>query len=262
MTRSRIQVALATLSLLLPFSLGAAQFCTNTSSGTYRLVLGTINLNSLPGNATVWRYALGTFVPYTYDDVDLVWVPGPPSHRLGEGFLMQAGGSPNNFSYCFPQPTQNPLLPLKLVPGINLVCCQSNLLATYEDIAGASPTPGTRLYRLKPGATNPFPLTSPDYLAYTYLPTGWVPSAPVADPGEAVIIYVAPFIQNAAIVNGRMEFDVLSLAAYEVTVERTDSLISPVWQTITNFTADSGMTHISDPDAVSGAVGRYYRAHL
>lgn len=264
MKSARRLLALTAISLLLPLTLGAAQFCTNTPSSTYRLVLGSVNLNSLSGSPTIWRYA-GGFYAYNFDDVDLAWVPSAPAHRPGEGFLMHASTSLNNYSYCFPEPTQSPVLPLALVPGINLVCCQSNVPATYENIVGLSPVPGTRLYRLRPGATNPVPLTSPDYSVYTYLSTGWVPSTPVADAGEAVIIYAAPFIENAAIANGSMEFDVLSPVAnanYQITIERTDSLIAPAWQTVTSFTAAFGATHVSDPDAANGVAERYYRARF
>jgi hypothetical protein len=88
-----------------------------------------------------------------------------------------------------------------------------------------------------------------------------LPTTPIAAAGEGVIILIAPFIQNTAIVNGRMEFDVYSPAGYQMTIERTDSLTAPQWQTLTT-TAGSGVTHVTDPDQISAHAERYYRARL
>src|SRR5262249_39839250 len=118
MKTNRILLALMEVSLLLPLSVGAAQFCTNVSSGSY-LVPGTIKLSSLPPASQIFRYN-GGFSTYTFDDVDLVWTPSQPGHSPGEGFLIT---TVYNATFCFPEPTQSPVLPLPLRPGINLVCC-------------------------------------------------------------------------------------------------------------------------------------------
>jgi hypothetical protein len=73
---------------------------------------------------------------------------------------------------------------------------------------------------------------------------------------------IGPFIQNAAIANGKMEFDVYSPAGYQTTIETTDSLTAPQWQTLTTFTAGNGVTHVADPDAINAHAERYYRARL
>jgi hypothetical protein len=248
------------VSLLLPLSLGAAQFCTNAPGGTYVIVPGTINLFPQPGDQLFGLIGCSGWTAYTYDDVDLVWTPGQPSHLPGEAFLFHLYlrlEFPNT-TYCFPEPTGKPVLPLTLCPGINMVCCQSNVPATYEDIVGLPPTPGTRLLRLKRGATNPYPIPSDAYLTYTYLSSGWSPTTPIAAAGEGVIILIAPFIQNTAIVNGRM---VYSPAGFQTTIERSDSLTAPQWQTLST-TAGSGVTHLTDPDPISAHAERYYRARL
>src|SRR3954465_13401909 len=123
MKTNPILLALMEVSLLVPLSLGAAQFCTNAPGGTCVLVPGTVNLNPTPGDQ-VFRHFCGsgssTFSAYTYDDVDLVWVPSEPGHVPGEGFLLKLEsriGFPN-ITYCFPEPTHSPVLPLTLCPGI------------------------------------------------------------------------------------------------------------------------------------------------
>lgn len=266
MKTNRLLLALIEVSLLLPFTAGAAQFCTNVPPGGY-WVPGTVNLDSIfPPLTQLYRCihppTAGGFTVYNFDDIDLVWVPNKPGHFPGEGFMITPA---DITTLCFPEPTQSPVLPLTLYPGINLVCCQSNVPATYEQIVGAPPAPGTRLLRQKKGATNPFPippLGSTGYVTYTYLGGGWSPTTPIAGVGEAVFIYITPSIQNEAIVGGRMQFDVYSPAGYQLTVDRTDSLTAPQWQTLTTVTPGSGVTHVTDPDPISAHTQRYYRARL
>src|SRR5262249_13885367 len=150
------------------------------------------------------------------------------------------------------------VLPLTLCPGINIVCCQSNVPATYQDIVGAAPAAGTSLLRLKRGATNPFPIGSDAYSTYTYLSSGWSPTTPIAAAGEGVVIVIAPFIQNEAIVNGRMEFDVYNPTGFQLTIERTDSLTPPQWQTLSIFTGSTHVTHVTDQDPINTHAERYY----
>jgi hypothetical protein len=259
MKTNPILLALMEVSLLLPSSLGAAQFCTNVASESY-LVPGTINLSALPPATQIFRYQ-GGFTAYIFDDLAGEWTPSYPAHRPGEGFLIETA---YNATFCFPEPTQSPVLPLPLHPGINLLCCQSNVPATYEDIVGAGPAPGTRLYRLKKGGGEPFPIPifGTNWVSYLYLSSGWSPTTPIAAAGEAIIVYINPFIQNETIVNGTMEFDVYSPAGYQVTIETTDSLTAPQWQTLTMFTPGSGVTHVSDPDPINAHAERYYRARL
>lgn len=263
MKTNRLLLALMEISLLLPVSLGAAQFCTNALSGTYVLVPTTINLFPQPGSQLFRRLGCSaSYSVYTYDDVDLVWTPSNPGLIPGEAFLFRLNGLSGNTTYCFPQPTHSPVLPLNLCPGVNMVCCQSNVPATYEDIVGLPPTPGTRLLRLKRGVTNPYPIPSDAYLTYTYLSSGWSPTTPIAAAGEGVIILIGPSIQNEAIVNGTMQFDVYSPAGYQVTIDRTDSLAAAQWRTLTIFTPGSGVTHVTDSDPISTQAERYYRASL
>jgi hypothetical protein len=262
MKTNRVLLAFMQFSLLLPSILGAAQFCTNAPAGTYVLVPGTVNLFPRPGDQLFRRAGCSGLTAYTFDDVDLVWTPSQPGHLPGEAFLFHLDSGFANITYCFPEPTQSPVLPLTLCPGINFVCCQSNVPATYEDIVGVAPAPGTRLLRLKRGVTNPYPIPSDAYLTYTYLSSGWSPTTPIAAAGEAVIILIGPFTQNAAIVNGKMEFDVYSPAGFQMTIERTDSLTAPQWQTLTTITPGSGVTHVTDPDQISAHAERYYRARL
>jgi hypothetical protein len=258
-----ILLTLIAVSLVLPFPASAAQFCTNAPAGSYVLAPGTINLSPEPMDQLFMNVCGSGFSLYQFDDVDLVWVPSEPTNSPGAAFLIHLGGSsPFNTTYCFPAPTRPPVLPLTLCPGINMVCCQSNVPATYEDIVGLPPAPGTRLLRLKRGVKNPFPIPSDAYITYTYLASGWSPTTPIAAAGEGVIILIGPFTQNAAIVNGKMEFDVYSPAGHQMTIEWTESLTAPQWQTLTNVTPGSGITHIADPDPISAHAGRYYRVRL
>jgi hypothetical protein len=265
MKTNPILLASIAVSLLLPFTASAAQFCTNAPTGSYVIVSTTINLFPQGGSQLFRRLGCsGSYTVYTYDDLELQWTPSDPGHLPGEAFLFHLGGISGNTTYCFPQPTHSPILPLNLCPGINMVCCQSNIPATYEDIVGLPPVIGTRLLRLKRGATNPYPIPSDAYLTYTYLGTGWSPTTPIAAAGEAVIILLGPFFQNEAIVvDGKMEFDVYSPAGYTTTIESTDSLTAPQWQILTTFSAGSGdATHITDPDPINAHAQRYYRARL
>jgi hypothetical protein len=264
MKTNPILLALMEVSLVLPLTLGAAQFCTNAPGGTYIIAPGTINLFPEPGDQLFRHVGCSYWTTYTYDDIDFVWTPSEPGHVPGEAFIFRLYKRLEypDTSYCFPEPTHSPVLPLTLCPGINVVCCQSNVPATYEDIVGLAPAPGTRLLRLKRGVTNPYPIPSDAYLTYTYLSTGWSPTTPIAAAGEGVIILIGPFTHNAAIVNGRMEFDVYSPAGYQMTIERTDSLTAPQWQTLTTVTPGSGVTHVTDPDPISAHAERYYRARL
>lgn len=254
------------LSLLVPLSVGAAQFCTNAPGSSLRLVSGTVNI-SAAFNWSVFKWIdyakwQGGFFAYNFDDIDLVWVPAPPNFQPGEGALIRLNPSPGNVSYCFPQPTHSPVLPLTLVPGINVVCCQSNVTATYEDIVGQSPVPGRRVYQLKPNATNALPFVSDYYNIYTYQNDGWSPTAPIAAPGEAWILYVAPIILNQQIVDGHIEFDVQSLDGYATAVQYSDSLIDPFWQNVTSYIAGPGLTHVIDPEPVGDFAERYYLAKI
>jgi hypothetical protein len=263
MKTNPILLALIEVSLLLPFAAGATQFCTNAPAGTYVLAPRTIILSPEPMDQLFMNVCGSGFTTYQFDDVDLVWIPNEPTNAPGGAFLVHLGGSsPFNTTYCFPAPTRPPVLPLPLCPGINMVCCQSNVPATYEDIVGLPPAPGTRLLRLKRGVKNPFPIPSDAYITYTYLTSGWSPTTPIAAAGEGVIILIGPFTQNAAVVNGRMEFDVYSPAGYQLTVEWTESLTAPQWQALTTGTPGSGVTHVMDPDPISAHSERYYRARL
>ena len=63
------------------------------------------------------------------------WGPGI-TFGLGEGAIFQPSGG--GVTLLFQQLTP-PKLPIQLEPGFNLVCCQTDITASFEDIVDSPP---------------------------------------------------------------------------------------------------------------------------
>jgi hypothetical protein len=163
--------------------------------------------------------------------------------------------------------TPAPQLPLALPAGLSLVACQSNMPATFQDIVGRLPDPGTKLYRLLTNyAGDPIPdFNETNYTIYTYQDGAWSPTEPVADAGEAVWISQPPVFSNLTTADGGLSFDVLTPDVAFLTVEYSDSLEPGfTWQTLTNIWGEGGVSNVVDPTVISNNPQRVYRlrAHL
>jgi uncharacterized repeat protein (TIGR03803 family) len=106
------------------------------------------------------------------------WEEGSLTLNPGEGAYLWA---PQAFNLTFVGQRRQPILPLELVGGYNLVSRQTPDLAAYEDIVGLLPQDLTTLYR--------YQAQSGDYTMYYYLGDEWIPDPPLANVGEAVWIY-------------------------------------------------------------------------
>jgi hypothetical protein len=152
---------------------------------------------------------------------------------------------------------------LSLPAGYSLLCCESNVPATFEDIVGRSPDPGSRVYRYidLPG-NDPTVLNETNFTIYTFTDGAWVPETPVVDPGEAVWIFQPPTFSNIQISGGQFSFDVLTPVA-TVTVEYTQDLAGGgSWSELTSFSGNGGVMNVVDPAGVDAVTQRFYRVNL
>lgn len=201
----------------------------------------------------------GSLVP-TWSSV----VVTPPSWAVKHVPSWQgiALSSPNALTVAF---TNNPApqLPLALPAGISLVASQTNGPATFQDIVGRLPDPGTRLLRLLTNyAGNPYiDFSETNYAIYTYRDGAWSPTEPVMDAGEAVWISQPPVFSNLQVSGSQLSFDVLTPSMGTLAVEFSDGLVEGfAWQPLTNFTGNTGATrNVVDPTILSDNPKRCYR---
>src|SRR5579859_3475205 len=112
----------------------------------------------------------------------------------GEGAVLLASADAGVFLFQQYKPSK---LPLILQPGLNLVCSQSDIDATFEDIVGTPPDNGVMLFKFNPGlGRNPFNLAPPDYSIYTFSNGAWSPTIPVVGITEAVFVLQPPRLFN------------------------------------------------------------------
>jgi hypothetical protein len=158
------------------------------------------------------------------------------------------------------------ILPLPIPAGYSLVCCQSNVPATFDMILGRPPDEGTKLFRF----TNAMSATVPNppsfngdsnYMMYTFSGGSWTPEQPVADAGEAVWVYQPPVISNLQLVGTNVSFDALTAWGAITTVQYASSLIGP-WQELTNFGYAGGLMSVLDPADVTVTGQRFYRLNV
>lgn len=227
----------------------------------HHLFAGRVNLNQQwTTRATIYVVQSGTIEP-TWT---LWWMTGPnppyaPPLAPGQGCVL---ASITNLNVCFTN-NPTPILPLSLAAGYNLVSCQSNGPATFEDIVGRSPDPGTRLYRYIDLPDNdPTVLNETNFTIYTFADGTWVPETPTVNAAEAVWILQPPTFSNIQVSDGLFSFDVLTPEAATVTVEYTENLTSGSWSELTNFAGNGGVMNVVDPAGVDAVTQRFYRVNL
>jgi hypothetical protein len=234
--------------------------------GEYRLIAGcrfqgfTTPTNFIaPTNA---QPSLFQFNKVTgYYDIN-VWALGAwdrePIFSFGEGAIWQSYGDDATLS--FEQKTATKL-PLQLTTGFNLVCCQSNIVAGFEDIVGIPPANGTLLYQFNAGpGRNPFNLAAPDYSIFTFANGAWSPTNPIIGITEAVFVYQPPQLSNAQATANGISFEILPPINQQFVIEYTDSLTQPSWQTLTNIVGSGASIKITDNSIGTSVQQRFYRA--
>jgi hypothetical protein len=183
-------IALIILSLgVLSSNSSAENGCITVSNGIY-FVAGRVDPNLLP-NKTIITVPQGSINPvfYSSDSRPPPWEP-PLFFEPGQGLLLGRGPLSNSVSICFTN-VALPTLPLPLPAGFSLVACQSNMLATFEDIVGRPPERGSKVYHWRRDA-DPAQLDESSYDIYTFDGSAWHPEVPIADIGEAVWVYQPP----------------------------------------------------------------------
>ena len=180
---------------------------------------------------------------------------------------------------CFTDPTNAPALPLTLAVGRSVnVSCQSNIVATFEDIVGRAPVNGTCFYRFMGGGpyqwdspvwggafTNSPYSSTPEWSTYVYTNGVWTPSVPFADIGEGVYIrqptqfVYQPVALNPRITADKFTFEVETVYGKPVTIEYSESLPATSWQELTSFTGTGHRRTVTDDGGVSGNTSRFYR---
>src|SRR5262249_41581798 len=81
----------------------------------------------------------------------------------------------------------DPVLPLPLRAGPNLVSAQRPARAGYTNVVGVPPNDGTLVYRHRPGAP-PLPIAPENYFTRIFINGGWNGPEPVAEVGEAFFV--------------------------------------------------------------------------
>jgi hypothetical protein len=244
--------------------------CIFIPAGEYRLVAGyaDVNTNSLPQNATLLKPnpVFGTFPPQvdTYTKTAAGWTPSlATSPAPGFGWIVRVPASATTI--CFPETLPGPVLPLNLPPGFSLVCCQSYQVATFEDIVGRSPSPGTQVYKHVPGAPGPNPAVPGDtnHLVFTFANGAWTPTVPTAEIGEALWVLQPPAALHPQIVSGGFQFETQTVPNATLDVEYADGLDgSSPWHLLTHLVGSGTMTNVVDDLATNSVTQRFYRLNL
>jgi hypothetical protein len=250
----------------LPIVAIAAQYTLTVPDGEYRLIpvcrfQGVQNPDisiGPPPQQELFQYnpMVGGF--WISDWLFGAWGPTEPPYPAGEGAIFQPSGGGATLLF---QQRNVPKLPLILAPGLNLVGCQSDTIASFEDIVGAPPANGTLLYQFNAGpGRNPFNLAAPDYTIFTFANGGWSPTNPVIGITEAVFVYQPPQLSNAEVTANGISFEILPPINQQFVIEYTDSLTQPSWQPLTNVVGSGASIEISDSLIGSGVKQRFYRA--
>jgi hypothetical protein len=276
-------ICLAGLLGFVSFRVNGGQSCEIAPGHPYhRLVSCTIALDSIGiPNTVLAPYRDGGFLGgYTFDDVDLAWTPHSPTYVTGAGWIVEFPVPMTN-AVCFNDPTNGPVLPLTIPltvgPNIvhvalNLVSCQSNIVAGYEDIVGRPPADQTLLFKLNNGGhalhfqTNtPYYPAAPDYAQFGYTNGVWSPAIPIMDIGEACWVYeLTPFVYRPVALNPRVEnthfaFELETVYGKSVTIEYAEFLPAPGWQELTTFVGDGHRKTVRDDNETASHTQRFYR---
>ncbi len=246
----------------------AQQNCITIPAGEFRLVpcpftvsdpSGLIHIGPLP-SLSVLTWNGSAFDENRYSSLG-EW-DFPPS-CIGSGYAVVLHPIGGPVTICFPEPTQSPTLPLLLGYGFNLVCCQSNVVAGFDEIVGRPPWEGVQVYRLNPGlGRNPSHFGPPDYGVYTFSGGAWTPGVPMADALEGVFVYQpAPSLLNIQVANGSVRFDVSAPPGRTVIVEYVNEWpttgLPAVWNEVTTLTAGGSLQPVTDQ--VGQRSQRFYR---
>jgi hypothetical protein len=176
----------------------------------------------------------------------------------GEGAIFQPSGGSATLLF---QQSVAPRLPLKLQPGFNLVCCQSDVAASFEDVVGTPPANGTLLYQFNSGpGRNPFNLAAPDYAVFTFTNGVWSPTSPMVGITEAVFVFQPPQLSNFQLTSNGIAFEVTPPLKTQLAIEYSDSLTQPSWQVLTNVVGNGVSLKITDSSIGSAVRQRFYRA--
>ena len=223
--------ALAALVVDLPFVYAAGPYPLTIPDGEYRLVpacrfqrVQTPMIGQVYP-CTMYAYRAGGFVPSVF--FGGVWSP-ELVFSPGEGGVLTVSGGSDTFLF---QQSAATVLPLALAPGFNLVCCQTDTTAGFEDIVGRAPKNGEMVYQFNAGpGRNPFNLAAPDYTVYPFTNGTWSPSTPVAAITEAVFVYEPPELTVARAGDRLVVLDWLTNVPNCV-LESTTNPVSGVWTT-------------------------------
>ena len=256
----KTRFCLGLAAILLAGNLWAGTNVITMPASSFRLVAGHVVLPTSPGTPRYIVYLpFFTYYPmwdlYNYSPHG--WNPFLPAVKPGYGLLIKTG--PTNMTFSLPDPP-SPVLPLQLPAGFSLVCCQSNVVATYDMIVGRAPVEGAMIYKLHQFLFNT-DLDPTNYFVYVFTNGSWTPEVPVADIGEAVWVFEPPAISPPQMAADHFSFDALTPSGGSVDVEYSDSLSGP-WLVLTNLSGFGGVTNVSDPSPVGYAAQRFYRLKM
>jgi hypothetical protein len=144
--RASLLRLLISFSVVLAATARADQYCVTVPPNAYRFVGCNLSIASISFCGNSLNKFNSGFTIYHFDCDDLVWTPNNPTPiTRGDAALYQHSFSPlATNQVCFTEPTNAPVLPLNLASGsFTRVSCQSNVVATFEDVLGRSPVNGT-----------------------------------------------------------------------------------------------------------------------
>ena len=255
--------ALLSVALALPPLCGASPSALTVPDGEYRLVAAcrlqspeTPLIGQLPGmELFVFSSVADMFFAASWSLGQ--WGPGI-TFSAGEGAVFQPSGGDVTLLF---QQSVAPKLPLQLEPGFHLICCQTDIVSTFEDIVGTPPANGTLLYQFNAGpGRKPFNLASPDYTIFTFANGAWSPTNPVVGVTEAVFVYQPPQLSNAEVIANGISFEITPPLNQQFLIEYTDSLTQPSWQPLTNVLGSGASIKVTDDSMGTSVKQRFYRA--
>lgn len=246
----------------------AAQPIQITTTNTTTFVAGYGALSSCGLSGTSWDIVVGSFHPTIEQFVSTKGFCEFPQDsyatRPGSGYILTSF-APMTISFANPSVQ---VLPLPLPAGFSIICCQSNIPATFDIMVGRPPDDGTRLYRYTNAPYILLPMLDGEtnYMEYAFTNGSWNPEEPVVNIGEAVWVYQPPEIANAQLTGTNFTFDALTAWRATTAVEYADSLAGP-WQTLTNFSGSggwpyNGWTNVVDPGDITTNGQRFYRINV
>ena len=145
-----------------------------------------------PDGTTLWKWNTGlqSYVVFTFTG-GVGWDPFEPVVAVGEGVVIQL---PAPATLNFVGTPVEPVLPVSLQPGLNLLGAQTPKPGGYAEVVGA-PQEGSVIYRYKPGG-DPAVLSEPNYQISFFRHGMWNDSPPpVLDVAEAAwFSLVAPVV--------------------------------------------------------------------